>query len=190
MPVTTPERFASGLTYEQYMALAKTHVEARRQRYDAFTLSDDDRAFFQRLAPLELKVLALSADWCGDAARSDPIIARLAETGAFALRFFIRDENLDLMDQFLEYGRARAIPCFVFLDREYNYLFHWGSRPARIKKMREAAFMDGPPKGSAEYNQILLAVREQTRRMYDEGFPHETVGEIRARLEEALAARR
>ena len=37
-------------------------------------------------------------------------------------RIFLRDENTDLMDQFLKDGRYRSIPVFVFFDEDMQEL--------------------------------------------------------------------
>ena len=36
------------------------------------------------------------------------------------MRIFLRDENPDLMDQFLKNGLYRSIPVIVFLDEHMN----------------------------------------------------------------------
>ena len=45
-----------------------------------------------------------------------PIIQRMAEVSQIELRFLIRDENLELMDQYLTNQTARSIPIFIFID--------------------------------------------------------------------------
>ena len=47
-------------------------------------------------------LLVLSADWCGDAVNTVPVIAKLAELASNTdLRILERDANLDLMDMHL-----------------------------------------------------------------------------------------
>jgi len=36
------------------------------------------------------------------------------------MRIFLRDENPDLMDQFLKNGLYRSIPVFAFFDEHMN----------------------------------------------------------------------
>jgi hypothetical protein len=74
--------------------------------------------------------LILTEGWCGDAAQNIPIIEKIAaESVNIETRYILRDENLDLMDQFLTNG-ARAIPKLIALDVEtLKVIGTWGSRP-------------------------------------------------------------
>jgi hypothetical protein len=47
------------------------------------------------------------------------------------LRVFLRDENPDIMDEFLSNdGKSRAIPVFVFYTKDTRYLAHFTERSA------------------------------------------------------------
>jgi hypothetical protein len=47
------------------------------------------------------------------------------------LRVFLRDQNLDIMEEFLSNnGKSRAIPVFVFYTKDHEYLAHWTERSA------------------------------------------------------------
>ena len=47
------------------------------------------------------------------------------------LRVFLRDENPDIMDEFLSNdGKARAIPVFVFYTADMQYITHFTERSA------------------------------------------------------------
>lgn len=73
--------------------------------------------------------LLITETWCGDAANSVPLIAKLAELNPLIdLRIVLRDENLELMDQFLTKG-GRSIPKLIALDEDLNVQFDWGPRP-------------------------------------------------------------
>jgi hypothetical protein len=74
-------------------------------------------------------VLALAEDWCPDVFRGLPVMARIAEAG-MELRIFPRDENLDIMSEFLKQGEYQSIPVFVFYTRDQRYLAHWIERPS------------------------------------------------------------
>lgn len=81
--------------------------------------------------------LLLSEGWCGDAAQNVPVINKMAETSDnIDLRIVLRDENLDLMDEFLT-GGGRAIPMMLILDENKNVISTWGSRPSEATKMVE-----------------------------------------------------
>ena len=79
-------------------------------------------------------LLVLSADWCGDAVNTVPVIARLAEqSSSTELRILERDANLDLMDAHLT-GTSRSIPAVIALDGDYVERGWWGPRPAALQR--------------------------------------------------------
>lgn len=81
--------------------------------------------------------LILSEGWCGDAAQNLPIINKMAQaTPKIELKLILRDENLDLMDQYLTNGNSRSIPkliCHDAVTREE--LGTWGPRPKTAQEM-------------------------------------------------------
>src|SRR6185295_2275683 len=97
-------------------------------------LTEGDLAFFAKAAALPhgpKKILALAEAWCGDVYRELPTIVRLVEATGMSLRIFLRDENPDIMDEFLSNeGRSRAIPVFVFYTADHHYITHFTERSA------------------------------------------------------------
>ena len=108
--VVTPERFASGMTFTQYLAfigtpenLARegTRGEARRDMtaqvrvwYEASRLTDAQASAIKWLATQPggpAKILVISEEWSSDCRRDVPMFARLAEAGSLELRIFPRD---------------------------------------------------------------------------------------------------
>lgn len=87
----------------------------------------------QRLENLDrsLTWLILTEGWCGDAAQIIPTIQKMADqTKLIQTRYILRDENLEIMDQFLTDGRARSIPKLICLDsKTLEVLGEWGPRP-------------------------------------------------------------
>ena len=79
-------------------------------------------------------LLVMSADWCGDAVNTVPVIARLAMNSSnMDLRILERDTNLDLMDAHLT-GTSRSIPAVIALDENYMERGWWGPRPAALQR--------------------------------------------------------
>ena len=131
--VVTPERFASGLTWQGYLASIKRNREKFEYNYRETALSDGEVEAFRQLAARPdgpAKVLALAEDWCPDVFRGLPVLARIAEAAGIELRIFPRDQNLDVMNEFLNQGQFQSIPTFVFYSRDHHYLCHWIERPA------------------------------------------------------------
>jgi hypothetical protein len=131
--VVTPERFAQGLTYEQWTAAIDRNQERFQENYEATELSEEDVRAFRELIAGEngpARCLALGEAWCPDVFRGLPIMARIAEAAGTELRVFFRDQNKDIMAEFLNQGEPESIPIFVFYTRDHRYLCHWMERPA------------------------------------------------------------
>ena len=76
--------------------------------------------------------ICITEGWCGYAAQSLPLFARLAELNSnITLKMVLRDENLELMDRHLTNG-GRAIPIVIALQ-EGKELWKWGPRPASLQ---------------------------------------------------------
>lgn len=77
----------------------------------------------------------LSEAWCGDAAQIVPVLGKIAlESDKIDLKIILRDEHLDIMDQYLTNG-GRSIPKLICLDQNFQELFVWGPRPASIQQV-------------------------------------------------------
>lgn len=118
----TPERFARGMTFDEYVAftgspanLAREGFDVRRfsrlrprldwsaflrERHARARLTDDQSAAIRWLAAQPggpARVLVISEDWSSDCRRDVPYLARLAEAGGLELRIFVRDGDALLM---------------------------------------------------------------------------------------------
>tara|TARA_R110001632_G_scaffold10544_7_gene38966 strand:- start:6525 stop:7112 length:588 start_codon:yes stop_codon:yes gene_type:complete len=79
--------------------------------------------------------LLLTEGWCGDAAQTLPIINKIAnESDQIDLKIVLRDENEELMNQFLTNG-GKSIPKLIALDQNNEVLSSWGPRPTIATKM-------------------------------------------------------
>lgn len=75
--------------------------------------------------------LVLSEGWCGDAAQILPILDKMAHASnkKIDLRIVLRDENDDLMNQYLTNG-GKAIPKVIIICKEAGIVrADWGPRP-------------------------------------------------------------
>lgn len=64
--VATPERFATGLTYKEFLAQIKVNLERFEQNYEAIRLDPQDAAFLASLPERfggRIQVLAIGEDW-------------------------------------------------------------------------------------------------------------------------------
>ncbi|MDO8613049.1 MAG: thioredoxin family protein [Dehalococcoidia bacterium] len=181
--VVTAERFTGGMTWEQYLEHIKRNREKFEYNYAETVLTDDDAEAYRSLAARPdgpAKVLALGEDWCPDVFRGLPVMARIAEAAGMELRIFPRDDNLDIMNEFLNHGEHQSIPALVFYTRDHRYIAHWIERPA---------------KANAELGQVAAIIQgkeqEEARAAYNEfqrgpvwaSWRQETVRELRELLQ-------
>jgi hypothetical protein len=79
--------------------------------------------------------LVLSEGWCGDAAQILPVINKIAEASTkINLKVVCRDENDELMNQFLTNG-SKSIPKIIIVDNNNEVINSWGPRPSIAAKM-------------------------------------------------------
>ena len=129
--VVTPERFAKGMSFDEYVRfigspenLAREGFDIRRfskvrprldwsgylrERYAKAQLSAGQTAAVRWLAAQPggpAKVLVISEDWSSDCRRDVPYLARLAEAGGLELRIFTRDGDVMLMSGLPEASAA------------------------------------------------------------------------------------
>jgi Thioredoxin len=108
----------------------------RMKRLDKVgVLSDELINAIQRIQ-IPISFLVITEGWCGDSAQNLPYIHKIAEAGQGKIKeyYFLRDENPELMDQFLTNG-GRAIPKLIAIHQETGeVLFTWGPRPLQIQE--------------------------------------------------------
>lgn len=80
--------------------------------------------------------IVLIEGWCGDAAHSVPVIHKIAEANEHIdLRLVLREENPDLMNNFLTNG-GKSIPKLIVYDPENKQVEDtWGPRPTGAKEI-------------------------------------------------------
>jgi hypothetical protein len=108
--MVSAERFAQGMTFEQYVAYAATPQnlereaslggrrrdwsELLREVYAATRLSDAQRAAWSWLTTQPdgpARVLAIAEEWSSDCRRDIPVLARVADAAGLELSVFPRD---------------------------------------------------------------------------------------------------
>jgi len=108
--MVSPERFAQGMTFEQYVKFVATPENLKREgsfnmprkdysdflrkAFDSARLTDAQRAAWQWIVSQPngpAKILVISEEWSSDCRRDVPMIARLAAEGGLELRIFPRD---------------------------------------------------------------------------------------------------
>lgn len=127
----TAERFKQGKTFQQYLDSGIRNRELFERNYNDLKMRPAQEAALKALAarpngPHHLAVIG--EDWCPDVYRGAPVAARIAEAMGIELRYFERDQNKDLIADYLN-GEFESIPVLVFFDKDHNELGHFIERP-------------------------------------------------------------
>ena len=187
--VVTPERFASGFTYQEYVDQIKLNKSWFEKLYDTFHLDEDDAEFFRQAGSQSggpAKMMVIGEDWCPDVYRGMPVAARIAEAGGFEMRVFPRDSHMDIMNEFLKEGKYASIPAVVFYTGDHEYIDHWIERPAaadrEMDEIQERVKRENP---DADEQRVRALARPLNQERFAEWMRH-SVAEIRAMLSKHL----
>ena len=102
---------------------------------------------------MNLRVLVIAEPWCGHCMLNIPILLRLAQKTDMPVRLLLRDENLELMDQYLTNGKSRTIPIILFIDEDGNEVTKWGPIAKRTKRFVDTYKKDLPSKDADDYEE-------------------------------------
>jgi len=150
--------FEKGMNPDLYIESMEKNKNELLHIYDHFTLPNDD-SFFEKIREKNLRAIVLTEDWCGDAMLNIPILLKLSEAAAIQVKMLLRDQNLELMDQYLTNGVARSIPIFIFIDEDGNEIAKWGPRAKEIQEFVDNARSKLPSKDAADF-------KEKSNEMY------------------------
>ncbi|WP_457610473.1 thioredoxin family protein [Lutibacter sp.] len=145
-----------GISYTSYRALVKNLLiqkkstgknqtetilnfsilnDRRMDRLDKTLKVSSETLKSMNLLKKKFTFLVIAEGWCGDAAQILPILNKIAETSTKVdLKIVLRDENPELMNQFLTNGN-QSIPKIIIIDNNNNVINSWGPRPSIAAKM-------------------------------------------------------
>jgi len=110
------------MTTQQYIEQIKVNKDPFVAIYDAVQVPDESLDLFNSLSE-PLKLAVFTADWCGDAMSTTPVILKLADsTPNISLQVFNRDDELELSNSLLPEHRAGTVPIFVLMDQDMNQM--------------------------------------------------------------------
>ncbi|MCH7578792.1 MAG: thioredoxin family protein [Chloroflexi bacterium] len=193
--VVTRERFAQGQPYDEWIKGIDRNLERFQENYEGTHISDEDAAALKALVARPngpARCLALGEAWCPDVFRGLPVMARIAEVSGMELRVFFRDQNNDIMAEFLKHGEHESIPTLVFYTKEHEYIAHWIERPAKAnEEMSKLQELTAPLRNA----DITPEEREKHIKAYVEfqqgpiwaGWRDAAVSEIRQLLEDKVS---
>ena len=115
-------KFNQGMTTLQYIDQIKVNKDPFVKIYETVKIPDDSLNMFNELSePLNLAVF--TADWCGDAMSTTPVILKLADsTPNIFLQVFNRDDELELSNSLIPEHRAGTVPIFVVMDKDMQQM--------------------------------------------------------------------
>ncbi len=140
MAVISREQFDKMTTFDQYVSLMKANKDQMIQFTDEVTIPDDDIAWWKSQG--KINVVILTFDGCGDALYNIPIMAKIGKLAPNVdVRVIQRDENLDLMNKYLNQGQFQSVPTFIFLDESLNEIGNLKERASDMTKIMEAEML-------------------------------------------------
>ena len=184
------QRFATGMTWKDYLAQMGDTRARTEENYTKASLTSEEKQFFSSLGQVK-SILMLAENWCGDVHRNSPMIARIAEAmPGCELRVFLRDQNPDLTDCFLNNG-YRSIPIVAFFDKDWNEIGRWIERPGAATQRSfairaatvDVATEDKKDAAMAEFRTQIQAAYDTAP---DKSLWRDTAKEVRGVLETRL----
>lgn len=120
---------------EDHIVFTKLN-ETRMHRLDKTIQVTDETKFFLENLKKEYTWIVIAESWCGDAAQILPVINKMATVSdKIDLRIVFRDDNEELMNQFLTNG-TKSIPKLIIIDKESNEVIaDFGPRPIMAKQL-------------------------------------------------------
>lgn len=143
--MTLNDWYEKGMAPQEYVSSMTKHQDNFVEVYKSFNPPKDD-AFFEHLMNRNLRVIVLTEDWCGDAMLNIPILLRICESAKMNVRILPRDENEDLMNQYLTNGTSKAIPIFIFINEDGEEEAVWGPRAPQIQNVVDESRASLPSK--------------------------------------------
>ncbi|MCB0447440.1 MAG: thioredoxin family protein [Gelidibacter sp.] len=115
--------------------------------------------------------LVITESWCGDAAHVVPAIHKIAELSHHIdLKLVFRDENDDLMNQFLTNG-SKAIPKLIMIDNQSGEVIDtFGPRPSRATQLVNDY--------KAKHGQLTPEFKEELQHWYNTDKGQNTISDL------------
>jgi hypothetical protein len=195
----TPERFAQGMTFEQYLEFIGSPENLRREasggaarrdwtaylreRYQRTRLSEAQAAAMLWLTGQPngpAKILMIAEEWSSDCRRDLPVVPRLAEAGGAELRIFTRDGDRFSASPAPDASAPNADLMTAFLRRRDGETFQ--SIPVVAFFTRDFRLLYHYLEFPAVYHKDRIRERQRTAR------PGETAEATRQRADAEFAA--
>jgi len=120
---------------EAYAAHTKMAAQRIRKWGKIFKLNEEQLYALGKVKAAEKNIgwLMIVEAWCGDVGQNLAPLKKIADASGIELRLVLRDDNLELIDNFLTNG-GRSIPKLIAIDLgEFTSLWDWGPRPEMLQ---------------------------------------------------------
>ena len=184
--VITIDRFAKGKTFQAYLESGIRNRDLFEDNYKNLTITGPQAKALKELAARldgPHHIVVIGEDWCPDVYRGAGVAQRIAEAMGIELRFFERDQNKDMIAEYLKGGEFESIPVVIFYDKDHHEIGHFIERPKlaneQIHVTREV-LGDTSPEGIAKRlghepsEDEIKAARAEARQRYMEWQKGET----------------
>ncbi|SOE21179.1 Thioredoxin [Spirosomataceae bacterium TFI 002] len=171
------ERFALGKTTGQdekvntefYLHYTKMNLSRTKRVEKTASINSEIKAALDKIKAPQ-KWLIIAESWCGDVPHNLPLIQKMSEhQPLIEIRLILRDENLEIMDQYLTNG-GRSIPKLIAFNENFTTeLFTWGPRPAALQ-----TFIDNQKSLDLPFEEVI----ENTQKWYNKDKGVELMGEF------------
>ncbi|WP_027956461.1 thioredoxin family protein [Halobacillus kuroshimensis] len=161
------QQFYEGMQPQEYVDQMQSHQNDFLYIYEHFSTQVEDVPLFENVQNKQWRALVLTEDWCGDAMLNLPIFLRISEAGQIDTRFFLRNDNPELMDRYLTNGTSRSIPKIILIDPEGKEAAVWGPRAPELEQYVTDSLTNLPDKEAPDYEEkrreVLLFVTKAFR---------------------------
>lgn len=152
--------FDQGISKQAYKNTLTNHKDAFNHIYEHFSFPNNNEDYLEKIKNQNLRVLIIAQEFCGHCMLDVPIMFRLAEKTNMPVSVLVRDDNLDLMDQYLT-NEKRVIPIFIFINEDGEEVAKWGPFAPEIKEYVDNLNKDMPPKDDPNFDEAFKSLIEE-----------------------------
>lgn len=169
------DKSTTGMDKSEEMAEYTALNEQRMKRWDkTIKISAQDQDKITAFKG-DVTWLVLTESWCGDAAHVTPVINKVAELNPnIKLRIVLRDDNDDLMQQFLTNG-GKSIPKLIMIDNTSGEVINtFGPRPSNATTLVQDYI--------AEHGVVTDELKENLQVWYNKDKGQSTIADLTSLL--------
>ena len=157
---------------EFMVSLTKLNRQRMKRIDNTLEFTPEQLAPFKQITKGQLW-LVISEAWCADGAQIVPVLAKIGQSNPLIdLKIVLRDENPDLMNQYLTNG-GKAIPILIIADAQSLEVLHvWGQRPKVASQMVEAY--------KKEHGKLTPEFKEDLQKWYNQDKGQSILSDLQA----------